>query len=299
MKYKIKTNLFLFSLVFIFSIGLGLSVMATSLSLNILPAKVFVTGEKGETAESVISITNSNDFPIEVSVEVENFIPGVIPGDIEFIAPIEGRESLANWIEIPKSFSIEAQSKKDITFQVKVPKNTSSGGHYAVIFFNAVAKSGGAGGPLQISSRVGSLIMLTVPGEVSKESRIVKFSTSKLVSSGPVNLEVLVENYGTSHFKTEGTILIKNIFGKGVAAVAVEQRIVLPNGSQILKAEWPVNFIFGFYRADLSIFAGTGEPLTASTSFFAFPWQQTLIVLVVLALLQLLMNYFKRKFKRQ
>lgn len=298
MKYKIKTKIFLFSLAFLFSISLGLSAIATSLSLNILPAKVFVTEEKGETTESVISITNPNDFAIKVSVEVENFIPGVIPGDIEFIAPIKGKESLANWIEITKSFSVEFKSKKDITFQIKVPKDTSSGGHYAVIFFNAVPKAGGIGGALQIGSRVGSLVMLTVPGEISQESRISKFSTPRLINYGPVDFEILVENGGTSHFKTEGTILVKNLFGKGVAAVAVEQRIVLPKGSQILKAEWPVNFIFGFYRADLSIFAGTGEPLVASTSFFAFPWQQTLIILVVLALIHILTNYFKKKFKK-
>ncbi|MCH7759100.1 hypothetical protein IID20_01965 [Patescibacteria group bacterium] len=276
----------------IFVLFLPLAVRAQSLSLNILPAKIFISIEKGEKSETSITVTNSNDFPIDISIEIENFVPGILPGDIEFIVPMEGESNLADWIAIDKSFFLAAQSKKDVFFQIKIPGDVSSGGYYAVIFFTAIPKETGSTGPFHINSRVGSLVMLSVPGDISQEAIITKFSVPKIISSGPVNFEILIENFGNAHFRTEGNILIKNWLGRDIAAAAVEQKIVLPNGSQFLQAEWPVKFLFGFYRAELTIEIQTGDPLLASVSFFAFPWKQLLIFLVILTII-ILISYSK------
>ena len=289
---------FLQTAVILFIILLPFWAMAASLGINILPAKIFITAEKGESADSSIFVTNPNDFPIEISVEVENFTPGIIPGDVEFVLPIEGEASLADWIVITESFPLIAKERKEILFQIQTPENVSSGGHYAAIFFKATPTKITEGtGPLHISSRVGSLVMLTVPGEISRGARISEFAASKFVIGGPINFEILVANTGTTHFKTEGNILIKNWLGREIAGVGVEEKIVLPAGSQVLKAIWPVNFLLGFYKADLTIFVSPENKLLASTSFFIFPWKQTLILLVIVGIIIFGIRFCKRKFK--
>ncbi len=289
-----KKLLLIISLIFLI---LPISVGAVPIGLSIMPAKIELKGEKGGKIESSIIITNPNDFSIKVETEIEDFVPGNLPGDIKFVSP-GGEFSLANWIELEKkSFSLGPKQREKVSFFVNIPSNASPGGHYSAIFFKGSPEELESGGPIDISGRIGALVMLTVKGEVYKKIEILKFRAPKFISSGPVKFDILIKNKGTSHFIPLGNIKIKDWLGKSIVAVGVEEKTIFPGGTQNLFASWPKKFLLGKYTAILTIDREEENIYSKTCSFWAFPWKQLLGVIVIILIVFFGLKWFKGKFR--
>lgn len=271
-------------------------VWAKPVGISITPAKMYLTIEKGETEDSSVTAINPNDFPIDVVTEVEDFVPTTVPGDITFIPKYEGVTSLVDWIKIEKAiFPLGPQERKDLPFKIEVPEDADAGGHYAAIFFKPVPKEI-EGAALQVSGRVGALVMVAVPGEVIQTGEIAEFKGPKVVSRGPIEFTFLFRNTGTTHYQAEGIIEITNLLGRKTS-LEVPKQVVLPQGSKNIKAVWDVKYLFGRYNAQLNLADGEGNIHTASLTFWAFPWREVLGLVVIVAILVFVGRTLKKKFK--
>ena len=271
-------------------------VWAKPVGISIGPVKIFLTIEKGETEDSSVTAINPNDFPIEVITEVEDFVPATVPGDITFIPKYEGVTSLVDWLKIEKAiFPLGPNERKEVPFKIEVPEDAGAGGHYAAIFFKAVPKEV-EGTALQISGRVGVLVMVAVPGEVIQTGEIAEFKGPRIVSRGPIEFVILFRNTGTTHYQPEGTIEITNLLGKKTS-LEVPKQVVFPQGSKNLKAVWDVKYLFGRYTAKLNLADGEGNIHTAILNFWVFPWQEVLGLFVIASILVFIGRIIRKKFK--
>ncbi len=290
-----KYSYFFAALLALLFIGLGVNFAHSGIGLGIQPNKISHTIEPGDSVSGVITLKNASDSDVKVEVEMNDFIPTPGTGDFHFVKRAEGVTSVRDWVTIgsPADFIFKKGESKEIPYTIKAPKNAEPGSHFGIAFF--MASKIGDTGQLKVGTRVGMVIYVTVPGNFLQKGKLLDFSTSKFIQKGPVNFKIKFENTGTVHFEPKGVIKITNIFGKEVANVPVQGALVLPTGVKDFTVNWPVNFLLGRYKAEISLKDGEGNVLTAkSVAFYAFPlWYLASFILAVLAI------FFGLKFLRK
>jgi len=242
--------------------------------ISLSPPTFELLANPGDSLENVIRVTNPNDRPLTVVVERRNFTALGEEGSVGLTAE-ETSFSLASWITVtPAEAEIPAKSDRNFTFRTRIPLNAEPGGHFGSIIF----KIGGAAPPqtgAAVSQELGALVLLRVAGETEEKASLESFSAEKdFLEYGPVGFAVRVRNEGNVHLKPTGTITISNLFGKEVAQLEIEPRNVLPEAVRRLSATWDQRLLLGRYTATASLTYGNqGQILTASTTFFGFPYK--------------------------
>jgi hypothetical protein len=125
---------------------------------------------------------------------------------------------------------------------------------------------------------VGSLILLTVEGDVLREGNTVSIDTLNndrgWYEAGPIELGILYENTGTVHVNPYGTVSVKNIVGEEVGYVTLEPWFVLPDSLRLREITWDREWLFGRYTVEAQINRGYDNIVdTVSTTFWVLPWK--------------------------
>ena len=205
-------------------------------------------------------------------------------------------QSVSSWTTFSKA-SVEIASKGSATidYTVKVPEAAEPGGHYAAIFASTQAPDVTGGSGVSIAARVGSLLLVTVSGDIRTSAEVVSFKTDKSVyQAGPINFTASLKNSGNIHFKPKGTIDIKN--GSTVQSISFNETggNVLPNSVRDYVTVLDGNFGFGRYTGTLDVTAqapnGDSIPLAATVSFWVIPWTTVLIALLILVVLWMILK---------
>lgn len=297
---KIKF-LSLISILVLFSFTIGREFFNTASArqgFTIFPAKLSLTVDKGQVYNGVISVTNAGDGRVLVITDVQDVLPTPGGSGFNYLPKAPGITSLVEWIKInEKPFELNPDEKKDVSFSITVPSDASPGSRFAVLFF-ATGSSGG--GQLNVSARAGSVILLTVPGDVKQTGEVKNFILSKFIwNNRPTGFKFDFLNTGTVYFEPKGLITITNIFGKKVVDIPVAGQVVLPTGMKSIGATWETpGYLFGVYKAHLAVsVTGGGEIATKDATFFAVPLYPSLGALGILLILIVVLWYIKRNFK--
>ena len=281
-----------FVVLFLFS-----NIAEATTGLTIQPIKISETVNLGASSSGFISLTNASGEAINVSLEVEDFVPTAGTSNISFVGRAEGNTTVRDWITVdsPSSFVFEKGESRDVPYKITAPVNAEPGGHFGVIFFKATEIK--QGGQLKIGTRVGVLVFITIPGNQLQKGKILDFKAPFLVQGKSVPFKINFENTGTVHFEPKGTITVKNIFGKETGKVEVSGQSVLPTGSREITASLnSEGFLLGRYTASLSLVDGEGNELSAKDiSFYAFPIKYILIFLGGVLLIFIILRYLKKK----
>jgi len=265
----------------------------------------------GESAQEIIKIRNVGASAQTFYPEVLDFKPAGESGTPTFLKTTESASytySLASWITIStQGITLEPKESAALNFTINVPKNAEAGGHYAGILFGTTAPAT-TGTGVAISNKVGSLVLVRVAGDAKEIATLKEFSTPKnSYEKGPVDFIVRVQNSGSVHVIPKGTIEIKNIFGRSVASLNVNDKNgnVLPDSVRRFDKEsdnlsWkPDGFTFGRYKADLLLTYGSpAKTLAGSVTFWVVPWVQLLIMLAILIVLVLLLVFAVKRYNR-
>ena len=203
-----------------------------------------------------------------------------------------------------------------------VPDYAGPGGHYAAIFLStAPPEAANTGSQVSIASRIGTLVLVRIAGEIKESAQMSEFSTtSKSFDSLPVDFNIRIKNDGNVYLKPMGTIVIKNMWGSVAGKVAVNE-----NGGNVLQdqirkfdATWvknpnavgattfwgkyrqeKENYAFGSYSADLSLAYGTaGKTLMASTSFMVIPWTVIIVNLAIIIIIVVLLYFGIQRYNK-
>ena len=264
--------------------------------ISFFPIKFDVTVAPGQTYSDTVTVINPNSFPIGVQPEIEN-IAGGNQGSID-LTDTDIPHGLEAWISLNMNeFTLAPNEQLQVPFTITVPANGEPGGHYGAILFRGLSASSTDTG-VGISGRVGTVILLNVPGASYATGDIASFAgPAAYISHGPFNFSFTVNNTGNTHFTPTGQVTLTGpLFGKVV--LPFTPGIVFPGYDRTFTASWPGRYAFGPLTATVALtIPDNTSTVTQTITFFAFPWQETLIVLVVLLVLYFIFRGWKKNFK--
>ena len=258
--------------------------------LGISPLTFELSGSPGEVIENFIKVYNPTDNVIGIRMQIQDIAPAGEEGFIT-VEPAETETySLASWIKTePTELDLQPKEEKYVKFTLTIPENAEPGGHYGTVLASTISISGPEATGALIIPRIGSLVLLTIPGAM-KENLIVKdFSLPhRYFSQGPITFSIKLENKGTVHVKPTGYVTITNWLDKKVADIALSSQNVLPGAVRKFDVTFNKKWLWaGKYTATLSGSYGMSNRAFTPVviTFWAFPWKAAIVILLVLILL--------------
>lgn len=269
-------------------------------SLSVTPARFDdIRMKPGDAVSDVVKVTNLTDKDAVVTASVEDFQAVGEEGQQTFVNPDQNttQYSMANWVKFAeKSATLKPGEKKSFSFTIDAPKDATPGGHYAALFFSTEpGTTTGGTSAVSLAGRIGALLLVTIEGDFREAGTIEEFSTKKTTYYPPVDFVTRFKNTGTVHVKPQGTIVIKSWTGKQVAQLAVNELggNVLPGSIRRFESTWNGRIGFGKYTADLNMTYGKAGTVTATLSFWLFPWKEALVILIIVVGLILVFSRFR------
>jgi len=286
---------------------------ATSLSPTIFDLKL----APGESATYQIKLFNETSETIYIDGSIEKFIPQGETGAAQ-ILPFDVTDQSINWLKLPNnSLVLKPDEEISVPVIIDVPRTADIGGYYlAVMWQSAPNPQSTKSDQTLISSRVGSLVLLEVTGEVNHNLEIVDFdfkNNSKFYLNRPVDFFLRLRNSGSVHERPQGSIVIKNFFGQTIEALDINfaRSAILPNTTRIFEVAWAknselyplkkiFNFTIGFYSAKVIIDYGDNQSLISEPIYFwVIPWPILILTLIIIIIVIILIKVFKKRFSNK
>ena len=261
--------------------------VSAQFSLGIAPLTFEITANPGDIVENYLKVYNpSPDTSVQIEMVIEDIAPTGEAGHV-IVEPAETETySLARWIETePKEFSLAPREEKFVKFTINIPENAEPGGHYGTVIAGAKLVAGPRATGAAILPRVGSLVLLTVPGVMREELIVKEFIAPNYSEFGPIPFTIRFENTGTVHVKPTGYITVTNWLGQKVANIEFPSHNVLPRAVRKFEASLPQKWLFaGRYTATLTGNYGLSNVSLTPTviTFWVFPWKFGLGIFLVL-----------------
>jgi len=258
-------------------------------ALEVSPPVKTLTADPGQTINTEISIRNVSNVDLIVSGQINDFVASGEDGTPKILLDEEDDEnpySFKEWVDPFTDLLLVPREIKILPITINVPVNASPGGHYGVIRFTGGAPELDETG-VALSASLGTLMLITVTGETEEKLEIEEFSINQNGVSGtsfqsaPLQFVERLRNTGNNHLLPSGQVIIKDMFGKKVAALNVNlpPRNILPQS--IRRFEQPLDNtvignkrLFGRYTADMQITYGADDQtLTQSITFWIIPYK--------------------------
>lgn len=265
----------------------------------ISPTKVELEMKPGESASRDIMVVNRTGSTLTIEFSMEDFEGSVDPAQATvFLGDENSAWGARKWLE-PEISSIVLKHGETVTLHTKinVPKNAEPGGHYAALFaFSTYETENEQGSAINITSRVGTLFLIKVAGNVLEEGNLSKPEVSRFSEYGPIDIGLVFNNQGNVHLKPSGRVIITNILGQAVAEIPVAEWVVLPESSRRNIVKWDSHYLFGRYTARAEIgYAPDGSPMIVTSTFWVIPWKIVLAIALGVVLLIALVSWLARR----
>lgn len=213
----------------------------------------------------------------------------------------------SGWLALPDVngsplIHVQARSTAILPFQLRVPANASPGDHTAGIAVGLTAFVKGASTKnLTFEQRVVAKVRVRVSGTAVAKLAIqhLQASYSGVVNpfgAGTVTLTYTVSNIGNIDVGANQKVTVSGLFGSSQSAVEAPIPDLLPGSSTTVTTRihnvWPAFLVKGTVKVTPVALPNAVYPalttVSATTSFWAMPWPQiVLIVIIVLAVLGL------------
>lgn len=295
------TGILIFSFLLIALLMVPLNIKAAERKgIQISPLTFDFKVEDSKTQSGTVTITNLNDEVLSYVIEVENFADVNEQGAPSFAGKLVegGNTTLADWFTFdgPKEGTLEPKKSQAINFSIEIPVGADPGGHYVAVFAREVKKNAEGKTELGVASRVGSLVLVTVPGYVTRTAAISDFVFPKFVWKGPVDFTLKVKNTGTAHFDSTATAELVPIAGQTVS-VDLGTHTLIPNTSsgRDYKGTWTKKYPFNYYKVNAKALEGNGGAVTVNGGVIvAIPLIIVIPVLIGLVLIIMLIGYLRK-----
>lgn len=281
-------------------------------ALTVIPPSVEFTADPGQTIQTEVKLYNETASSMTLYSDVRNFSAKDESGTPTFDFTTEPTD-LATWIDVSEEpLVIGAGERVSIPVTITVPNDAEPGGHYAVLFYGNQPPSDGGATQIAIGSKVGSLFLVRVSGEIVENGSIASFGLGdkQFATHLPVVFGLRFNNSGNVHVRPTGTITVTNMFGKTSTTLELNPNkgATLPGTIRNYQTTWEKNtaasstgniwsdfwkevgnewrnFAFGRYTAQavMTFGATTPQQTGASVSFWIIPWQLLSILVIIVA----------------
>ena len=310
---------------FLFAVFVFFFFHSNAYALTLSPARIEVSGDPGTTVTKDITLFNDSLTTSETYyITYANFEAQGETGSPLFVDPTD---DLGTWMTTPMtSVTLAPNETKDIPLSINIPKDAYAGGHFAVIFFG----NNPTGGQISVGAKTGTLILLSVNGNVLEAGGLASFNTLNhqfFYNSLPVQMQYRWRNDGNDRVQPVGNVTMHDMFYIPVDQIDANPVIgnILPHSTRLFDLEWlkqnpdsnasppssPIssffnrvayqwnNFAVGLYFAKLNLTYGTQNLHSSKTVvFFVFPWQLLICMLFVFIIFLFVGRILLRRYNR-
>lgn len=277
----------------------------SALGLSAIPPRLEVTIKPGQHITKEIKIRNESDVDKIINTDVVDFIvrdDKGTPVRLE-IAEKSNRWASSSWVQVGSQTKIKAGETKSLMVTIIAPENATAGGHYAMILHNpnneAVLNQSGSNS--SIETNVGTLVYITVPGDIKEDAKVDYFTAPKFQEYGPVDFKLSITNFSDIHIKPIGAIKVTNMLGGLTKSIKFnspdtnEGFNIFPDTNRKFTETLNKKFLFGRYKAQLKATYGTaGGVLIGTVFFWVIPWRFLLLIVTAIIIIVLLVALFKK-----
>ncbi len=291
----------LFTVLFIILLAVVPRVDAQGQSVSIYPPVIEVQTSPPSSPTVPIVIQNNNSEDVTLKIQLIPFKTNDTSGEV-ILMPDEinkgfypyYRDRIQFLIDSKKTDTIvlQALESKQIELNINLSKGDPPGDFYYSIVFISEGQKTGESSVSSLPTGIATNLLLSIGPKDQSSGGISQFSTSSFKSKGPVEFTLKLHNASKHLINPTGNIEITNTFGKPVGSVKLLSQYVLSRSDRYLidtsqstasaqtttildsipKVIWPEKFLFGWYKAKVSVQLDENGPIYyAYTYFFAFP----------------------------
>lgn len=282
--------------------GASAATTATSVGGNgngykISPVRTDLIADVGTSQTVPVYIQNVSSAAEDLQVLIDDFQANSDEsGDPDILLNgASAPHGLKQFITVPTpTFTLQPGQQKEIDVVVTIPAKAAAGGYYAV--FRIAPATVGGGKNVTLAASVGSLILVTVPGNIKEQVGIVGFSVQSggknrtiLTSGKSLDAVVRFENSGDVQEQPFGKIVLKK-YGKQIGLYSVNTAEppgnVLPDS--IRKFSVPLTNVssIGKYTIQGNFgYGSNGQLISATSTFYIIPVFAILSVIIVIAII--------------
>ena len=272
--------------------------------LSAIPPRSEIEVKAGQTTTQSIKVRNESTETKTVTVSVRDFIVTNNQGTPNFIDSfsenISNRWAASSWIQLSAtSLTIKPGETKALNFTVIPPENALPGGHYAAIVYSPESGYIGNSTGASIQTNVGTLVYITIPGDINQNALVQSFSAPKFSEFGPIDFIATIKNSSDIHIQPVGSIIVKNWLGGETAKLSLDPTNIFPYTTRDFQNTLDKKWLFGRYQATLNAVYGTAGGLISATIFFwVIPWRLIILIIAAIAIIITLVTVLKNKPKK-
>lgn len=297
---KIKISLLSFLLLF-FTAGPVLAI--SNLSLTATPVRLgddfSISLNPGEKKQVQVKVRNGSSDVVALESKAVDFVvaeDGATPVMVDE-KQSDARWSLASWLTlVPAEHRLDSEEVAVVNVLIEVPADALPGGHYAMIYHRPLNASDVTNSGSGISQRVGTLLYVTVLGDINEEAYVSQFNWPKFLENGPVNFSLKIDNQSDIHINTKPVLKIYNMFGKEVANLEIEAKNIFPKSEREFTGTWNKVWGLGYYKAVVEATYGSqGRVATAIAGLYLIPVKIILLILITILIGTILFLSLKKR----
>ncbi|MDD5342446.1 MAG: DUF916 domain-containing protein [Patescibacteria group bacterium] len=270
----------------------------------------------GESKEDAAIISNHSDELLKFqvyAVDAETTSDGAFAP----LAKNFQHKDVGSWVKMSQD-TVEVPAGQEVTipFVVTVPKEgVDVGEHFGAIVMEEIrekpAYGGGTG--VEIVTRVGVRMYVTIPGEIKRQLEIkdfrhllvsrLNFQTeiipfdrvlSFLGLKPAVRYTIVFKNSGNVRAEPIGQLKIKNIFGRTI--YTTEQKgmgMVIPGKETMIPVDWTNPPFIGRFTTTVDVTYAGGSPISRTISFWIIPYPLLILLAIIIVLIILFRLFFQ------
>ncbi len=235
----------------------------------VYPSSLTVNSISNDSIDNVLRYTNKFEIPISVSLAIE-----------PITEPLgKNRDIIKQWSSLStKEFTIKANSFKDVTLSINVPKEAEVGPY----FFKVLADIKAINPPssrdtIYIGNKLTTNITLRVKGKLLEKATIESIETPSLF--GPKDkVDITIINRSNVSIVPNGVITLHNTLNDLAIPIDVQSQTIAPQSQETLSIALPEKLLWGKYIVEAQLQYGlTHQSMNASTSFYNLPIESIVI----------------------
>lgn len=305
-------SIFLFALSFL--LFLPRQASAEKVSLGVYPPLLKIKINQTSHINKKISITNYGDTTTRLSIYIKQFSNSKNRnGQIKFISETdEVKKFITENIKIYdgnipiNQVLLSPKQQKYLDLKITIPKKAGENDYYLSILFISNNTQKTKSNVSFISNGIGINILLSILKQEQEDFGYIKnFSTPLFIKNNPVPFILEIGNQGNHYFSITGDIKINNILFRSKDIITLQRTNVLTNSSRFISdrhnngseiINWHPQFIFGIYRADLSLKTDNNKLIIhKSIYFYSYPEISLGTTLLILFFLGIVLFKIRKK----
>ena len=178
-------------------------------TLKISPVRTDISTVSGKTTIVTMKVSNLTKEPMTIRPIENDFVAGDEKGTPALILDADKyaqTHSLKRYMVPLKDVIIPASKTQEIKLTINVPADAKAGGYYGAVRFVPVSPDGTAN--VNLNASAASLILLTVPGDLSEQLKL----TNATVMQGESTVGGILQNPDNLHvqfrFENQGNVQV-------------------------------------------------------------------------------------------